>query len=110
MTRAWKIQWFGFSVSVGIILGVLITNLLIPSLTLTVHHPTLETVAAATPGNLIKYVALKKSTHVPIDSMYYTASLGHFIPSLLPGEVELVPPPRHVWNRDSVSVRLEVVK
>ena len=110
MTRFNKI-----GIIVALLLGAFIAGNIyeahyLTSRTLTVHHPTLETVAAATRGNIIKYVALKKSTHVPIDSMYYTASLGHFMPSLLPGEVELVPPPRHVWNKDSVSVRLEVVK
>ena len=109
MTRGSLIAIFiiGFSACVIWVLHVVT---LPPAPTLTVHHPTLETVAAATRGNIIKYVALKKGTHVPVDSMYYTASLGHFIPSLLPGEVELVPPPRTLWHPDSCSVRLEVVK
>jgi len=78
--------------------------------TLTVQHPTLETVADATPGNVIKFVVLELGTHVPKDSVYYTANLGHFTITDVPGEIVLVPPIRTLWHPDSCTVRLEVVK
>jgi len=77
---------------------------------LTVQHPTLETVAAMTPGNLMKYTELKLGTHVPKDSVYWTATEGHFRLTDRPGEIIYSPPPRTLWHPDSCSVRLEVVK
>ena len=85
---------------------------------LTVQHPTLETVAAATPGGLYKFVALEMGTDAPKDSVYYTTEFGHFRTTEFghfrttdrPGEILLVPSPRTLWHPDSCRVRLEVVK
>ena len=85
--------------------------------TLTVQHPTLETVAGMTHGNLMKLVALKKGTGVlncgtreAVDSVYYTSEHGFFRLASAPGEIVLVKPPYTLWEPDSVTVRLDVVK
>ena len=103
------ISWILFVIIVSYAMWVLLINPS-PQPTLSVQHPTLETVADATPGNVIKFVVLELGTHVPKDSVYYTANLGHFTITDVPGEIVLVPPIRTLWHPDSCSVRLEVVK
>jgi len=107
MTRG-EIIWGIFSA--GLIVWVAIAIGHNPSPSLTVQHPTLETVAAATPGGLYKFVALEMGTCVPKDSVYYTTEFGHFRTTDRPGEILLVPSPRTIWHPDSCAVRLEVVK
>jgi len=100
--------WIGWSIAATLML--IVNRVSCDHRPLTVHHPTLETVADMTPGNLMKYTELKLGTHVPADSVYWTATEGHFRLTDRPGEIMYVPPPRTLWHPDSCRVRLEVVK
>ena len=104
------------SFAVGLFLSAMIMRAFIPH-TLTVHRATLKTVAGMTHGNLMKLVALKKGTGVlncgtreAVDSVYYTSEHGFFRLASAPGEIVLVKPPYTLWEPDSVTVRLDVVK